>query len=42
MPMGQTPEQVLREALESPAMEVYKTQQDKETSEQPGLALTLL
>lgn len=32
---------VLREAVELPTVEIYKTQMDKESSEQPGLTLTL-
>lgn len=32
---------VLREAVELPTVEIYKTQLDKESSEQPGLTLTL-
>lgn len=41
MTAGQTLVQVLREAVELPTVEIYKTQLEKESSEQPGLTLTL-
>lgn len=41
MTVSQKPVQVLREAVESLTVEIHKPQLDRESSEQPGLTLTL-